>query len=509
MNLATHRSENATLQLSMINEVLDSASIGIWRGVHTPGQHPRMCASKKMLELMGFADNPPKSEEELHDAWEARLCPESTDILKRYFDNLYACGHDEVTYKWNHPTLGVRYVRCGGFGYKDDCGNMIIEGYHSDVTEQVQRDQNENLVVSSLANLFTGIFYVDFDTDVCMSYVNNIPVLEQFIPKVGKVSEIVKSINSPDAPKLYQPQWGKAIRSFVDRDKMNKRLRYKKTYSIEFQGTLFEWARMTALVSDRHTDGTLHHVLVTVSDISEEKRQEKQRIDELKVNIDANRSKTQMLQNMSHEIRTPLNAMFGFSQLLGMPADTISDEQRTEYLNYIYNSFNMLSMLIDDVLDIADAEHGNYRIKMTTFVVNDVCRNALQMVELRCQAGVKMRFTSEVADDYTITSDFRRIEQVLVNYLTNACKHTAKGEILLHLSTTETPGHLTFSVTDTGEGIPSDLRHDIFERYRKANDSIQGSGLGLQICRTIAEKLNAKVMLDETYTDGARFLFIL
>ena len=206
MNLATHHSDNAILQLSMINEVLESASIGIWRGVHTPGKHPRMCASKKMLELMGFTgDNAPKTEEQLHDAWEARLCPESKDKLKRYFDNLYNCGHDEVTYKWNHPTLGVRYVRCGGFGLKDDSGNLIIEGYHSDVTDQVLREREENLVVSSFANFFTGIFYVDLDTETYMAYVNNIPVLENYIPKRGTLSDIVKLVNSPDSHKLIQP----------------------------------------------------------------------------------------------------------------------------------------------------------------------------------------------------------------------------------------------------------------------------------------------------------------
>lgn len=169
----------------------------------------------------------------------------------------------------------------------------------------------------------------------------------------------------------------------------------------------------------------------------------------------------------------------------------------------------MLSMLIDDVMDITDAEHGNYRIQKTRFEVNRVCRNALQMAETRLYDGVKMYFTTEVADDYTIESDDRRIQQLLVNILTNACKHTQKGEIRLHLSTTENPGHLTFSVTDTGEGIPENMRKDIFERYKKGNDSVQGSGIGLHICSTIAEKLDAVIKLDESYTDGARFLFIL
>ena len=111
--------------------------------------------------------------------------------------------------------------------------------------------------------------------------------------------------------------------------------------------------------------------------------------------------------------------------------------------------------------------------------------------------------------DRAIESDSRRIQQVLVNLLTNACKHTVQGEIHLHLSTTETPGRLTFSVTDTGDGIPVGQAKEIFKRYKKANNLVQGSGLGLHICCTIARKLGAEIKLDESYKDGARFLMIL
>lgn len=169
----------------------------------------------------------------------------------------------------------------------------------------------------------------------------------------------------------------------------------------------------------------------------------------------------------------------------------------------------MLSMLIDDVMDMTDAEHGNYRIQIGTVEVNKVCRAAMQMAEMRLLDGVKLYFVTDIDDSYTIQSDGRRIEQVLVNFLTNACKHTQKGEIRLQVSTTEHPGRLTFSVTDTGEGIPPEIGNNIFQRYRKANAGVQGSGLGLHICSIIAEKLNAEIKLDQSYSNGARFVFVL
>ena len=286
-------------------------------------------------------------------------------------------------------------------------------------------------------------------------------------------------------------------------------MKHNNSISIIFSGAVVKWIRFTLIVSDRHADGTIHHMVATMKDVSELRDKELKRVEELRENIDANKSKTMMLQNMTHEIRTPLNAMFGFSQLLCMPDTTVTEEQKLEYFNYIYNSFNMLSMLVDDVMDIVDAEHGNYRIQKSPFMVNDVCRNAVQMAEMRLQAAVKLYFTSDVADDYTLDSDGRRIQQVLVNFLTNACKHTLKGEIHLHVSTSENPGRLTFSVTDTGEGVAPEAAKDIFQRYKKAHNNVQGSGIGLHICSIIAEKLGAEIKLDQNYTNGARFLFII
>lgn len=228
---------------------------------------------------------------------------------------------------------------------------------------------------------------------------------------------------------------------------------------------------------------------------------------ELAISIEANETKTRFIQNMSHEIRTPLNAMFGFSQLLGMPDGTWTEKEKERYNNIIYNSFNMLEMLVNDILDSADVQHGNYRIELEEFEVNRLCKNAVMSVEFRLPGHVEMHFTTELEDKHTITSDSRRIQQILINYLTNACKNTSQGEIHLHVSNTEKPGKLTFSVTDTGKGVPLEKAEEIFGRYNKLDQKAQGSGLGLNICHIIATKLNGKVYLDTSYTGGgARFI---
>lgn len=219
--------------------------------------------------------------------------------------------------------------------------------------------------------------------------------------------------------------------------------------------------------------------------------------------------KTMFVQNVSHEIRTPLNAVVGFSQLLSMPDDVVTPQEKEEYVKYIQNNSELLIMLVNDILSIGDVERGQFIVTISEVRCNDVCRQSMKTAETRLPEGVKMYYTSEVDDDYTIKSDEHRIQQVLVNFLTNACKHTEKGEIHVHSSLTEKPGMITFSVTDTGTGVPADEAEHIFERFTKLNAFKQGAGLGLSICKNIATILKGDVHLDTSYTNGARFVFQL
>ncbi len=221
--------------------------------------------------------------------------------------------------------------------------------------------------------------------------------------------------------------------------------------------------------------------------------------------------KTIFIQNMSHEIRTPLNAIVGFAQLLAEPdiADTFSDDEKREYSQLIGGNADMLMTLVNDILNISDLESGKYKMNLAPCECNDVCRFCLKNVEVRQPAGVRMYFTTEADDSFSLYTDRQRVQQVLTNFLTNACKHTSKGEIHLHLSLSENPGNVTFSVTDTGTGVPADQAEAIFERFTKLDSFKQGTGLGLAICRMIAEILHGEVKLDTTYTaGGARFVFI-
>jgi len=490
--------------LNDMHETVDAASMGLWRIELFEGEKPRMKASEKMMELLGI-EGQSLTHEEIYEAWHSRICPGALLSVNESVGKMISGKRDENTYRWCHPTLGERYVRCGGKAHEVPGKGHVLLGYHYDVTEQVKADQEQSLIISSLADTFLCLFYIDVPNNTYTSYSNNAKSVAQYIPVTGALDKSFENFHTY----LAKPEYVDRIRKFTDLSTLNSRLEFRKSISTQFLGTTGIWCDVSFIVCDRKQDGTVNHMIMAVRDITDQKLEEEKRMRELKANIEENKSKTMMLQNMSHEIRTPLNAMFGFSQLLSLPDGSVSEEDKSSYFNYIYNSYNMLSMLIDDVLDVADAEHGNFRVQMEDVCVNEVCRTAIQMTEVRRPAHVNMYFTTDVDDSLIITSDGRRIQQVLINYLTNACKHTVKGEIHLHLSDTETPGRLTFSVTDTGEGIPADKAKDVFQRFKKLNDRVQGSGLGLNICSVIAEKLNGEVSLDTSYTNGARFLFVL
>ena len=216
------------------------------------------------------------------------------------------------------------------------------------------------------------------------------------------------------------------------------------------------------------------------------------------------------LQNMSHDIRTPMNAICGFSQILcnKQIREMLSEEEIAEYGVIIQNNTDLLSTLVNDILDISDMESGKYRMNIGTCNVNEVCRRAISTVKYRCPEGVNMYMTTEVPDTFTIQSDPKRVEQVVMNYLTNAEKHTDEGEIHVHVSLNEHPGMVTFSVTDTGEGVPTENAERIFGRFEKFNTIKGGTGLGLPICRKIATQLGGEAKLDLSHKGkGARFIF--
>ena len=128
---------------------------------------------------------------------------------------------------------------------------------------------------------------------------------------------------------------------------------------------------------------------------------------------------------------------------------------------------------------------------------------AIKTTEHRLQPGVTMSFVNGLPAGMQVVTDGGRVQQLLVNLLSNACKHTAEGSIRLETSLAEHPGKVTFSVSDSGPGIPPDKAERIFERFVMLDHKVEGTGLGLNICRVIADNIGGEIFLDTSYPGGA------
>lgn len=220
----------------------------------------------------------------------------------------------------------------------------------------------------------------------------------------------------------------------------------------------------------------------------------------------ADQQKTLFIQNMSHEIRTPLNAIVGFSQVLTDPSFNISDEEKSDLTYRITENSEQLSNLINNILDLTSIESGKYQLIIEPADINGVCRDAVEEARSHVAEGVMLTFNTQLAESEKIETDGMRVKQVVTHLLNNAIKNTTAGSIQVNCSKNQ-KGQTFITVTDTGVGIPQDKQETIFERFGKLDQFKPGSGLGLEICRTIAHKLGGDVYLDPDYTNGARFCF--
>ncbi len=218
---------------------------------------------------------------------------------------------------------------------------------------------------------------------------------------------------------------------------------------------------------------------------------------------ESSRLKTMFIQNMSHEIRTPLNAIVGFSSLLAEMPD-----QADEFAPIIEENTNLLLHLVDDLLNISAIESKNHTTLHYDHIdVRAVCQSAYDSVSTLLKPGVPIKIIGPKSS-LKIVSDPLRIQQVLVNLLTNAIKYTTEGQIELHYGLIN-KDEVRFEIRDTGIGVPLDKQDDIFLRFVKLDDFKQGTGLGLYICKTIVDAMQGKIFMDPSYTDGASFVVTL
>ena len=263
------------------------------------------------------------------------------------------------------------------------------------------------------------------------------------------------------------------------------------------------WSERYATVSEHGDNGNPLVIVGTSSCIDEVKRLEQDLVDARNKAEESDRLKTSFIDNISHEVRTPLNAIVGFSDIL----PTVTDpNERDGLVSIIKENNRKLLNIFEDMMTISKAEASDDKTKMniTDFdVVPLLCGVVEEFDKKNVNPMITLKL--DVAErSLMLHSDFGRLREIIVNFMSNALKFTAKGTITINMEQKDN-GRVCISVTDTGRGVPEEAYDRIFDRFVKLDDFVQGAGLGLSVCRSYAFSLGGSVGVRSRLGEGSTF----
>lgn len=261
----------------------------------------------------------------------------------------------------------------------------------------------------------------------------------------------------------------------------------------------------------RDKKGHITHFQGIIIDITEKVRTSEELIAAKERAEESDRLKTAFLANMSHEIRTPMNAILGFSQLLAVPG--LEDGEIKNYVDTIAHSGKQLLSLIDDIISISQIEAGIVEVHFDNTSVERILNTVHKLFSLSAdKSGIAFSYQNDLPKKHqTVSTDARRIQQVLINLLGNAFKFTSAGNIEFGCKLKN--NNIEFYVSDTGIGIQKADRTIIFERFMQVNHDHDvlygGTGIGLSISKAIVEKLGGKIWVAAKKGKGSEFRFTI
>ena len=334
---------------------------------------------------------------------------------------------------------------------------------------------------------------------------------------IGKNPRILKSGKTPVA--AFNDLWSTVAKGGSWKGELYNRRKDGSDY-VEF----------ATIVPLRQEDGTVTHYVGVQEDITEKKRlgleldsyrghleqlvaQRTMELEAAKQQADAaNEAKSAFLANMSHEIRTPMNAIVGLTNLLiNSPLNPLQEK----YLHVIKKSGANLLVIINDILDLAKLEAGKMELEAVPFPLVTAIQNVHTILNLKAEEkGITLVESIDANVPFYVVGDETRITQVLMNLTGNAIKFTEKGKVTIGAKVTagtDDEPEITFSVRDTGIGIPPDRLDKIFESFGQASSDTTrkygGTGLGLTISKQLVEMHGGQLEVKSKVGEGSVFFF--
>ena len=213
---------------------------------------------------------------------------------------------------------------------------------------------------------------------------------------------------------------------------------------------------------------------------------------------ESSKMKTAFIQQISHEFRTPLNILNGFTQILTAPDMVLQTEEKADIQKRISESTERITSLVNKMLELSDANS-----RQVMMIASQAAENA----GIQQDAHIKFTLQTDAQAETVVRTNLRSATRALTLLLDNARKFTKEGEVRLAIQ--KQPATIDFIVEDTGIGVPAQEAEHIFDEFVQLDEYYDGTGIGLTVARSIARRLGGDIVLDTSYSGGARFVMSL
>ena len=322
----------------------------------------------------------------------------------------------------------------------------------------------------------------------------------------SKEDVIGKEMSEIIVPERYREAHNKGMARMRDTGEANILGQRIEIEALRANGEEF----MSELAISRSRSSSGDIFIAYIRDISEAKAAEKALTDAKDAAELANKAKTQFISSMSHEIRTPFNAVLGILELLG---DTKLSRDQKQLVQTADHASRALMRIINDVLDYARISSGSVKIVKKPFHAPDIFDDVYRLFAMQAKdKNIELMVDSLNAEPIYLAGDAGRIQQILMNFVSNAIKYTKEGRIDLIVETRPSGrGHtaLICRVKDSGTGISEDKQKHLFDEFYMAEDvdvrASEGTGLGLTICKVLTKMMRGQINVTSTPGEGSEF----
>ena len=222
---------------------------------------------------------------------------------------------------------------------------------------------------------------------------------------------------------------------------------------------------------------------------------------------ESSKMKTAFIQQISHEFRTPLNILNGFTQILTAPDMVLQTEEKADIQKRISESTERITSLVNKMLELSDANSRQVIERNDSIAALMIATQAIEHTGIQQDSHIKFQLQADAQAEAIMHTNLQSATRALTLLLDNARKFTKKGEVRLIIQ--QQPGTFDFIVEDTGIGVPAQEAEHIFDEFVQLDEYYDGTGIGLTVARSIARRLGGDIVLDTSYSGGARFVMSL